>query len=239
MKRPLRTSLLLILLTAPLSALALSPETGPESLATRTYHIRYHKFDEVLAAVNERLSERGEVSYRRAFKEITVRDLEEVLRAIDAVVREMDIPPKKVEIQITIFEASRSGVPNDPPDLMGGTASRLRNLMTYTHFDVLGTNTVPGMEGESTSITFERPRGGYKVQIRVEYVDEQRNMVAIKPFELFREQTPRDAAGRPIYLSLLSTSFNPRADQPLLVGGARSEDAPKAIFCALRVRILE
>ena len=149
----------------------------------------------------------------------------------------MDVPPRKVEIQITIFEASRAGTPNDPPDLMGGTSGRLRSLMKYTHFGVLGTSSVVVMEGQESFMTFERPQGGYKVHVRVEYVDDERNFIGLKPFDLLREKV--DAAGKPLYVTLLSTSLNPRADQPLLVGGARSEDAPNAIFCALRVRILE
>jgi len=211
-----------------------------EHLANRTYHIRYHKFDEVLAAVNERLSQRGEVSYRRAFQEIAVRDLEEILRAIDAVVREMDVPPRKVEVQITIFEASRAGTPNNPPDLMGGKSGNLRDLLAFTHFDALGTTSVVGLEGQPTSVSFERPLqggNGYKVQVRIESVDDKRNSISLKPFELFRESL--DSRGKLLLTSLFSTSLLAPADRQILVGGARSENAPRAVFCALRVRILE
>ena len=74
--------------------------SAPATLATRVYHLKYIAKNDLEKSIAPVLSQRGKTESPQADRAtIVVYDYEQVLQAVDRLVRQVDVPPKQVLIE--------------------------------------------------------------------------------------------------------------------------------------------
>jgi hypothetical protein len=231
------TAVALVLLLAPLAAPAQEPaEAAPEeALQTRAFQVRHKPVEDVVLVVHEILSEQGSIRWEKRVRIITVTDVQSVLDEVAEVIRAIDTPPPMVEVTMTLFLGTRGGdaTEDDAEMVFGSIVERLRNALKYTDYQVLGTMQVTAPEGESAMGTFAD--GAYRVELRVERVDADRQRIVLHPVELSARRVGEDGTVR--YDRLLRTHIQVTEGKMGIQGSAPSADSDRALFLSVGATI--
>lgn len=223
-----------LLAAVPGRALAQEPEVpGCEGrrLESRVVTIRFKPVSEAALLVEQLLSPCGAYRLPKSLKVITVTDEPAPLRRVVQAISEWDVPPRPVEVSISLILATRDPAPK--PGIAGelrDVSEQLAQLTRFTRFERIGTATVRALEGGSAEAEIgER----YRVVFRIEAVDADRGIVRVEPFELYQRPAPNEAgasAGAP--RRLLGMTVNLPEGRMNLVG-APARGNERALFLAL------
>ena len=210
-----------------------------KQIHSRVIEIRYKPLGQAAQLVDEMLGPCGAYKVSKALGAVIVEDGSPRLERIAEAVSAWDVPPRVVDVTVTLMMASRDLPPTQ------GIAEELRDVsrtisdMTrWTRFNPLGTVNVRVREGGEAQVEIA---DRYRVVMKIKGVDVQRRAVRIEPFELDRLPVPSSSAGsslmpppRKLWGGELDLTEGP---QHLV--GATARGRRRAIFLVFTIRLID
>ena len=239
--RSLAAWLVVVALAVP-PALAQTNQGGaPDALSARAFEVHYRNLTDAAELIGAALSERGTVTLRPRLRTIVVEDTPAVLDRVAALLESFDLPPRQVEVTMSLFlgqrddEAAEKGGAPHPGALsreIRGISEVLPQFTKWTSYELLGSRSVTGIEGDPVVAEVS---GDYRVKFTVESVNERQGVVRVKfdRFSLQREVLLGDG-GRDIE-DLYTAAMVVEARKLTLVVAASAPDSKRALFLALQV----
>jgi hypothetical protein len=223
-------------------------ETGPPSgeracegleIESRAIPVRYRPVDEAVRLVSDLLGPCGAYRVPRSTDVIVVEDEPERVERVAEAVASWDLPPRPVEVSISLVLASREAPPSKglAPDIRE-LSDALSDLMNWSRYQRLGTTTMRAMEGGVVEAELAED---YRIAFEIGPVDPEHGIVPLEPFALYR-RVVRGGAGADAepWRKLLSVSgdFSLEEGRQHVVA-APSRGREKALILTMSVWILE
>lgn len=229
-----RAALLVALALLSLASGLASAQVGPrpqlpgasaEELGVYAFTLEHQRAAEALELVQPLLSVRGTVELQAGTNTLVVRDSLSALGRVRSALRAFDHPSRPVAFDVQIVKADQAGISPVRPD--GGLDPTLRKkletLFRFQAYRLLSRARIESREGED--VTYEMP-GGFRLSFKVGTLVEERRL---------RLHTFRIVSAPPLGAEreLIHSRFNLWLDQPLVLGLARDEASPSALFLVL------
>ncbi len=141
----------------------------------REFMIRHRAIEEIYAAIMPYCT--GDVIVSELKNSITVREKAETMSLIGEMIRQYDVPPKQIWLEVILVLASGEGddAPEFPAEL-AAVVDELGSLFRFTDYRIVGRANSMAMEGASMAIsTDERDSSEYQFEAachNIGYVDE-------------------------------------------------------------------
>ncbi len=187
--------------------------------------LRYQPAAEAVALVYPMLSSAGTVELQPGGNTLVLRDVAKSIDRILPRLRDFDQPAKSLRIGVQIVSAGASesspvGEPQLPPEVL----ARLRELLRYRSYSLLGRAELELPEGHATAYEIGEE---YQIDFRLgKQLDGQR--VRLEGFRVSRQKSE----GEPD--PLIHTNLNLSMDQPLVLGLAKTESSDRALMVVLQ-----
>ena len=207
----------LALLLAGAAAAAAQAEP---SLLVHAYTLRHQPAAEALALVHPLLSDRGSVQLQPGGNTLVIRDTEEVVGRVAALLREFDHAAKKLAIRIQVVRAGDGG---EGARLERELAERLRELLRYDSYRVMAAADLEAREGEEVSYELGEE---YRITFQLGTLMSEARL-KLHEFEVSR------GAGSEERQRLLRTQVNLRLGRPMILGLAKNESSRRALLLVL------
>lgn len=216
-----------LILAALLPPAPMAADATGGALVTRSFTLRYRSADDAYLLVSPYLSPRGSIRTQPHQKTLTVSDTPETVAQVEALIAGFDLPPRTVEVAVQLILASSDKGNNPPPPPpIRGVIERLNALNTrWSDYRLVGDARVLGTEGEHSTL---KVGDDYRVEFRIDPLDEESRVIRFRPFELARREMT--AEGNERYSPVLSTVLNLRDSQLFVVGASKMERSNKALF---------
>jgi len=225
--------------TAVLSAgaLAAEPEDDAERITARSFEVRYRPLSDAVDLVSTVLSNDGSVSLQPRLRRLVVQDRPEVLARVGDLLDSFDLPPRTVEVTVSLFmgsdrrgeEAGRQTMPPEISRELRGVRETLGDFTRWTAFDPLGGRSITCVEGASVTTNLS---DDYRVTFEIDAVEDGvDDRVSFRSFDLMR--VIRTAEGTERTELLYRTRIVVPAGRDLLVGVASGPEARRALFLKL------
>ncbi len=232
-RRRARAGAVGLLLSAVLipSALA-SAEDDP--LRARTFEVRHKSLPEAYEVVGAVLSEQGQVTVQPSSRTLVVVDRESVLERVAQVLESFDVPPRDVEITLSLFlgtdprEAGQHVPRKSLSEEIRGVAETLPNFTKWTAYESLGSRVLVGAEGSRVVANLA---DHYRVILEIESVTDR--VVRFRSITLHRA-VPREDGGEQVE-DEVRLAATVEAGKTRMVGAAKGPYADRALFLTLRV----
>jgi len=212
---------------APLAAAqtqAVSPVVDEEILEFR-FALTHQPASEALSLIRPMLTARGSVELHAETNMLVVHDTHASLAVIVPLLRNFDHPRLTLRIEIQIVQAS-SGVAGAPaagdPGLPAELRQRLRGLLRYENFQLLGRTLFTAREGEQVAYQI----GDFGVSFRLGTLVEAKR-IKFDGLRVVREP------GRPNEKMLIHSNLNPWLDKTTVLGLANDESSGRALMIVL------
>jgi hypothetical protein len=231
--------LVVLSIAAPSVPASAAAEAPAEAVSARSFEIRHRPLADAVDLVSAVLSEDGSVSLRPRLRRIVVQDREAVLDRVARVLSEFDLPPRNVEVAVSLFlgtdrrddEAGRLARSPDIAEETRGIRETLSDFTKWTEFAPLGTQTITCVEGFEGTVYLA---DDYRVEFRVQEVEGE-DRVLFDRFRLLRSVPTADGGERTV--KHYDAAIRMPVGQELLVGAASGPDASAALFLKLLVRV--
>jgi len=228
----------LILGVAPGGAGLVAAET-PDPIEARAFRVYYRPLSEAADVVGPLLSEEGSLTLRSRLDVLVVQDRVSVLERVAALLESFDLPPRNVEVTLTLFlgmdrrETGGPGgaAPGSITQEVRGIIETIGDFTKWQDYELLGSRSVTGVEGASVTADLT---ADYRVVFTVDVVDPGRGMVKFERVVLQRLR--RDDTGRESAEDLVSMGMVLELDRLRVVGAASGPDSKRALFLTLQVR---
>lgn len=244
MSRLLTALCLLGTLVASGGVRARAADTG-EPLVARTYEVRHRSLWEAADLVKPVLSPEGSVKLQPRLRTLVVEDHPSVLSRVDTALREFDLPPRNVEVTLTLLLGTdvrdvKSGAPGIGPREISreirGVSEALGDFTKWTNYALLGSQWVTGIEGRTVTV---RLSDEYRVTFELESVQPPtprapQGMITFRSLVL--QKLVRLETGLERTDELYSTAIQLHIGKLLMVGAARSPESRKALFLTIKAR---
>lgn len=203
------------------------------TVAARVFKIQFKDPSDVAQLVGQLLTEKGSVSFSPKLKTLTVQDRRDVLDRIQEVVNSYDLPPRNVQLTVTLILARMGDQAKKQPISreVRGIADSLLNLPNWTEYKTLGSAAISGSEGGKASVDID----DFRIELDIESVSESRGIIRLNPLVL--QRAVKGADGAVNYRSVYRQTCNLTNDRLLTIGATKSESDSKAVFLAIRARI--
>lgn len=226
--------LLALALDAPARAAAApASHEAPGAITARVFKIQFKDPSDVAQLVGQLLTDKGSVTFSPKLKTLTVQDRRDVLDRVQEVINTYDLPPRNVQLTVTLILASmgEQGAKQPISREVRGITDSLLNLPQWTEYKTLGSSAVSGSEGAKASVDID----DFRIELDIESVSESRGIIRLNPLVLQRAVKGADGAVsyRPVYRQ----TCNLTNDRLLTIGATKSESDSKAVFLAIRARI--
>lgn len=198
------------------------PGAAPDELRLHAFTLEHQRATDALELVQALISARGTVEIQAGSNTLVVRDSLSALGRITAALRAFDHPSRPIAFDVQIVKAEPIGISPVAPDggLDPGLKSKLETLFRYQSYRLLSRARIDSREGED--VTYDMP-GGFRLSFKLGTLVEERRLL-LRTFRIVRA-LPRTAERE-----LIHTRFNLWIDQPLVLGLARDEASPSALF---------
>jgi hypothetical protein len=212
-----------------LMPLDLAAAAAPQSPAVvRVFTMRFRRAEDALVLVRPLLTDAGSIILESKSNTLTIRDTAAAVERAAQAVAFYDVPPRSVEIAVTLLKASsdpkvKTG-PGGVSEEIRGIGERLKKLYNFTDYARLDSIVVQGTEGEKVASVIGVD---YHMEFFLDPSGDDRVM-RLKSFALDRLR--RDAAGHETRREILRTTLNMTVGQPLILGVGRDEAAAAALF---------
>ena len=208
----------------------------PQEHAFVEFRVKYRPLDPLAALVRARLSDAGEIALQPSRRVLRVRDAAERIEAIRLLVREYDVPLRRLEVVVKLIEASGASQPERISEEIREIGSRLRNVLRFTHYELLDTLVLEGLEGRAMS---GHLGGAYRVSFSLGYVEEGGRVIPLEAFRFDRMIPAQEEGELPLYRNLVATALNLFDGEEILFGASRMEDeSERALVLVISVRTL-
>jgi len=203
------------------------------SPTTKIYKIRYRNPEEIFTLIEPFLSsfEGAKATVSHNLKTITIKDRHGVHEKIENVIKEYDIPLKKIWLEVTIIEASQNGGEKKKfPAELEKVVKKLNTLFRFDNYEIVSRGDAMGMEESFltfTSSSSKTPLKGFKAQARIGYFDE---VIKLDDFKI----------GMPTGNDLV-TSINIKNGETVVVGSSRGREDLKqgSLITVVTAKILQ
>lgn len=161
-------------------------------LESRAITVRYRPIDEAVRLIGGLLGPCGAYRVPRSTDVVVVEDEPERLDRVEEAVASWDLPPRPVEVSISLVLASREAPPSEgiAPELRE-LSDALSDLMNWSRYQRLGTTTMRAMEGGVVEAEIAED---YRIAFEIGAVDPEHGIVPLEPFALYR-RLARGGAG--------------------------------------------
>lgn len=195
-----------------------------DPFAVHVVKLEHQSAAEAMALVHPQLSPEGTVE-RQGEDGLVVRDRRSRVEAVRRLLAEFDHPARLLRLEIQVVEASTgNGAAPAGKALPEELARRLRELLRYERFTVVGDARVQAREREEVSY---RLGGAYGIAFRL-------GAMLGQGLKLHGFQVTR-LAGNPGRRELLHTDLALTAGKPMVLGLAPSEASERALMVVLEV----
>gem|GEM_PF-1287427 len=225
-------------LSAPAAAAAPAAGSGSSreatgAIAARVFKIQFKDPSDVAQLVGQLLTERGSVTFSPKLKTLTVQDRRDVLDRVQDVINTYDLPPRNVQLTVTLILASMGEQAAKQPisKEVRGITDSLLNLPNWTEYKTLGSSAISGSEGGRASVDID----DFRIELDIESVSESRGIIRLNPLVL--QRAVKGADGAVTYRPVYRQTCNLTNDRLLTIGATKSESDSKAVFLAIRARI--
>ena len=170
----------------------------------------------------------------REFNTISLTGSEEQLKSLEAIIRQYDTPPRQVEFQLRIIEASSAAQgPNDAADVV---PAELKSLLRYTRYAQLGFAVLRGVEGDRMSIELA---GGMRGRTDFRLVEGQPPSLDVRltlegPAGLIKTKDG-EVTNRP---TMLETRATVKSGETVVLGASNVHGGPNAMIALLTTKLL-
>lgn len=210
-----------------------APNCQGITLQARVFTIRYRPVSEGALLVDQLLGPCGSYKVPKSLRLLSVEDEPNRLARIAEALASWDLPPRTVEITVSLILASRDPAP--PGGLaqeIRGVSETLSQVTRWTSFNRLGSVTLRVAEGGEAEAELG---DGYSVAFRLATVDKERQVVQLEPFDLKKSPGNRETGaalgGARVVLGGLTINL-PEGKLNLVGAPGRQQD--RALFLALR-----
>lgn len=212
--------------------------TAAEPPSARAFEVRYRDLAEAADLVTPLLSEDGSVTLRPRLKRLVVQDTEAVLGRVAALLESFDLPPKNVEITLSLFMGREQREESGGTETAHGVFSKevrgvietLGDFTKWTAYEPLGSRSVTGVEGGRVETQLSEE---YRVIFTVNAVHEAQGTVKFDSFAL--QRLKRDEQGRQTVDDLYKTGMVLNVGRLHVVGAASGADSKRALFLTVQV----
>jgi hypothetical protein len=214
-------------------------QSGDDPLTARAFAVRYRPLADAADLVAPLLSAEGTVTLRPRLNMLVVQDRQEVLDRVEALLRGYDLPPRNVEVTLSLFLGTdrltagrQRGAPGQEfSKEVRGVIETLGDVTKWIAYEPLGSRSVTGTEGGAVTAELSLE---YRVVLEVESVHESGEVVKFDRVSL--QRTGHDEAGEEIIEDLYSAGMVLTAGRVHVVGAAREPGSNRALFLILEVR---
>jgi hypothetical protein len=208
-------------------------------VAIREFEVRHRPLPNALDLVSPLLSDAGTVSIQPRTRLLVVRDGADVLEQVAAALERFDVPPRNVDITVGLLlgsdrvarEAGRHVPSREISREMRGVVETLGEFTKWTEYDPIGRRSTSCVEGKPVLVELSEE---YRVSFRVENVEPRDGKETVTLDEVVVERLVRGKDGEIRIVRTPATRIVMRAGQQVMVGAAKSPDAPQAVFLTVR-----
>jgi hypothetical protein len=229
---------LVVLLALVFPAAAQSDE---EPLLARAFQVRYRPLDDAADVVYPLLSRDGTLTLRPRVGVLVVEDRESVLKRVGSLLESFDLPPKNVEVTLSLVmgahQRTRGAAPRRDPGRafskeVRGVLDNLEDFTKWVAYEPLGSRSVTGVEGDEVTANLS---DDYRVVFTIESVHESQGLVKFERVSLQRvERSEED--GESEFRDLYTAAMVLTAGQLHVVGAAREPNSNQALFLIVQVK---
>lgn len=210
-----------------------APDCAGRAIQARVFTLRYRPVAEGAQLIDQLLGPCGSYKVPKSLRLVSVEDEPERLARIAEALASWDLPPRTVEITVSLILASRDPAP--PGGLaqeIRGVSDTLSQITRWTRFDRIGSVTLRVAEGGEAEADLGE---GFSVAFRLAGVDSERHVIQLEPFDLRRTPGNGEAgAGLGGPRTLLGGLTLNLLEGKLNLVGAPGRQQDRALFLALR-----
>ncbi len=185
------------------------------------------------------LSERGVVTLRPAPRTLVVQDRASVLDRVDSLLESFDVPPRSVDLTLTLFlgsdereaQAGKLAHAGEIAREVSGVIETLADFTRWTSYSILGAQFVTGVEGSRVEV---RLSDEYRAVFEVGTVQDRPAIVRLRNFTL--QHVSRGADGTERVENRLVFDVDVPLGKFTTVGAAKKPESRRALFLAFQAR---
>lgn len=231
-----------LLVMAVVFAVAATPATanGTQDLddpfLARAYVVQHRSLTDAADLAGGLLSPEGSLTIKPRLKTIVIEDYRSILDRVGALLESFDLPPRTVNVVLSLFMGSRSDKPGKGA-VRGNLSNQVRGVIEavgdftqWTSYEPLGSRSVSSTEGDlvEAQITPE-----YRVVFKLQSVHERQRVAKFRRFTLQRVKV---TDGVETIEDLYTAGMVVTMGKLTMVVAASSPDSKQALFLALQVR---
>jgi hypothetical protein len=209
--------------------------------SSKTFIIKFRKLNDVTFKIKPFLSRDAKVNLNYSENSIQVEDYQTNMYLVEREIKRFDRQPYKIGIRITVIvaEMERSSVKTSRQDIglpadISYLPEELNKILKYSKYNLLDTLSISTKEGENYTMS-ENDR--YNLHFYSDYIDVNSGAVVLKDFTLFlKNKLP---SGVTVSKRLLKTDINLIPKQKLILGGAKKDESPEAIFFVIETETVK
>jgi hypothetical protein len=201
---------------------------------TKTFQLKYRDLSEVTSKIKPLLSQHGSILIKSHDTQITVEDFPDNIKAVAKLIKEIDIPPRKIDLDIYFIKASKESKEKGSSMELKDMAAKFADYLHYNNYQLIDKHRVIAEEGETSAIQLGDL---YIISFYTEVQIETAEIIKLKNFRLFKREQLAD--GRFQLKKLLVTSINLVDKTPTIIGVSASEESNEALIMALTPYIKE
>jgi hypothetical protein len=213
-------------------------EENDEPLLARAFEVRYKPLTDTADLVTPLLSTEGTMMLQPKLKTMVVEDHVSVLERVNDLLKNYDIPPRNVEVTLSLFlgsdrrpEEQRRAEPGGSfSEDVRGVLQSLGDFTKWTAYEPLGSRSITGMEGGEVMADIT---DDYRVIFAVDSVHDDLNKVKFRRVSL--QRLDRSDDGTIKAANLYTAGMLLPVGRLHVVGAAREPKSNRALFLFVQV----
>jgi hypothetical protein len=231
-------SLFAVALVVLAATAAIAAETTEGPVLAKAFEVQYRPLADAADLVSPLLSNDGSLTLQPRLRTIVVEDRVAVLDRVEYMLDGFDIPPRNVEVTLSLFlgtdrrpEESRRREPGGTfSQEVRGVIETLGDFTKWTAYEPLGSRSVTGVEGGEVSANLT---DDYRVVFSVDSFHEEQGKVKFKRVSLQRLDYSEEGSQK--VEDLYTAGMLLPVGRLHVVGAAREPKSNRALFLFVQV----
>jgi hypothetical protein len=210
-----------------------------DPVLARAYRVQHRSIADAADLVSPLLSPDGQLTLRPRLKVLVVEDRVSVLDKVGALIESFDLPPRNVEVTLSLFLGMDRMAAVRHRTLGTGTFSKevrgvidaLGDVTKWVDYEPLGSRSVVGVEGSQVTAGLSDE---YRVTLDVESIHESDGTVKFRRVSLQRLEPTNEGGTR--VTELYTAGMVLTEGRLHVVGAAREPGSDRALFLIVQVR---